>query len=413
MAAKPKRKKSRKRLIIPAYLLAVIILIVLIYLLPTVAGSFSKTMTVEYGSLSNSHDVSCYIIKNETVYYAAEDGAAGYYFNEGTCVRAGTELITMDYSAEGGSANDYKIFNRNAHTAENPAAAYSDSNGRMSAVEASLRDMYAGASDERKAAEINRYIELITGFEEDGLADNVFSEENESDLPDTSFGITGVTAAQSSGVLSYILDGYESLLSPYTIPVLDSQKMSKISFDEQNVCTGKACKGEPLFKIVDNDKWYAVTWMDITSLGSFEEGKKVRLTLPKGDVEGKISKMYDNGNEIMIVMEFDCYYEDLASLRKIDTKLYTSTASGLIVNRSFIASREGTPGVYVLDVTGETTFVPVKILDSDSENSIVASGFFYKDGERYETVNVYDEIKIVEEKLDSGDDEQNSDQESA
>ena len=401
-AKKKKRKKNRQRWIIPIYLVILALLIAAVYVYPSVTGAMKKTMTIQYGSLENSHDVTCYFVKNEIVYFSDYDGSVGYHFTEGTGVRAGTEIVTKDPSGEAAGESFFTEYNRRAGSVEDMGVVLSE-HDRMDAVEAELREQYSNTDSQEIRDRLNLYIRALEDYS-GGTPDTggLFSDNAGDKAPDHTFGVTGQNIAQTSGILSYEMDGYEAVFNPYTMSLLDRTKLESLSIDTLNVGKGKTRTGEPLFKIVDNHKWYAVTWIEPELLGSFSEGREIVLQLPKGNVKGTVAQLYDDEDGIMLIAEFDCYYEDLGSIRRIETKIMTSDSNGLMVDNSFIVSQDGVPGVYVRDVTGDITFTPVKILDSDGVNSLVASGYFYRQDEngeskRVETVNVYDEIEKVDQ----------------
>lgn len=403
-----KRKKNRKRLIIPVYFLTLILVIVCIYAFPSISGAMEETMTIQYGTLHNSYDVTCYIVRDEKVYYSPTDGSVAYHFAEGDGVRANTKVVTLDPSGAAADIDDYSVFNKNANSVEDMSAVLSGQ-GRRDQINAQLTAQLAefaeldeedGKSSE-EAAEINRYLAEISKLSDtDGGSSGGGFEK--SGLPDPSFGVNGSDTAKASGTLSYIMDGYEAALNPYTMGLLDKEKLESLDFKTYNADTGKTLKGEPLFKVVDRHKWYAVTWIEASALGSFSEGSTISIKLPKGEVSGNISKLYDCGDEIMVVLEFRNYYEDMASIRKVDTTLTVSDSDGLVVDSSYIVTEDGQPGVYVVGVTGKASFTPVKILGSDGENTLVASEYYYQqvEGETKQiaTVSPYDEIKKVEQK---------------
>ena len=93
-----KKKKFPRRLIIPLYLLIIVLLIVIVYALPTVTGALKQTMVVEYGDLKISEKATCYIIKNETLYFANGEGRLKYVFDEGALVRGGSEVLYIEPS---------------------------------------------------------------------------------------------------------------------------------------------------------------------------------------------------------------------------------------------------------------------------------------------------------------------------
>ena len=74
-------------------------------------------------------------------------------------------------------------------------------------------------------------------------------------------------------------------------------------------------------------------------------------------------------------------------------EIITSDYSGIIVPNSSIATVDGQVGVYVKERTGDFTFTPIKIIASDGEDSAVSSSYFYDDeGQRVNSVEIYDEI---------------------
>ena len=201
------------------------------------------------------------------------------------------------------------------------------------------------------------------------------------------------------GIISYSMDGYESEMSPYTMKLLDREKAEKIDAEVSDLSRETTRYGEPLFKIIDNSEWYAVMWIDERDLGKYSENKSVSMKLPDGDATGRVYSISESDGEIMVIMRFNAYYDSLSSLRKIQTEVISSDCSGLMIRNSFITSKDGQPGVYVLGVAGDSEFVPIKVKGTDGEYSIVESGSYYLydeetgESQRYETVGVYDEIE--------------------
>ena len=394
------KKKNKMRMYIALYIAALVLLIILVYAFPTISGARSETMTVEYGTLDDSYDVTCYIVRDETVYYSGESGSIEYHFAEGDGVRANTQVVTAGTSG-GASEKDYSAYNKRANSVKDMSAVLSPQ-GRLDQVKSELQQKAAEASEAEKTDEadrINKYISSISDISDKSSGKNDSADES---VPSDQFGVKGSDTAKTSGTLSYMIDGYESVLNPYTIGLLDKEKLGSLDYDMYNADTGKTYKGEPMFKIVDRHAWYAVTGVDAAALGSFSEGTSIDLKLPKGSVQGTVDKLYDDGDEIMVVMKFNNYYEDLASIRKIKTKITASDHNGLLIDSSFIVTKDGQPGVYVVSVTGKETFTPVKILNSDGSNTIIAANYYYEQtdegSKQVATVSPYDEIKKVSQK---------------
>ncbi len=389
-----------KRLIIPVYLLVVIILIFIVYAYPTISGALKRTMTVEYGELKVEENVTCYIVKNETLYFSNSEGDIDYLFGEGELVRGGTEVLTISPAAVSSDAS-LGVFGERAERFASGETLLDIDSSLFSNVMSSLRTAYAAVSESEEQAEdakkaqqaqIQRYLSRLGTLDEKG--------EDAGNGVISGLGVIPENyVVPKPGIVSYRLDGYESELNPYTMTLLDHSAMEEIGTSSEDVKREKTRYGEPLFKIVDNSAWYAVIWIDGEDLGKYSEGNSITLRLPDGDAAGSVERVSENEGEIMVIMKFDTYYDDIASLRKVQTEVVTSDYSGLMIRNSFITSEDGKAGVYVLDVTGDSSFVPVKVKATDGEYSLVESGYYYEydeatgESERVSTVEPYDEIE--------------------
>lgn len=388
-----KKKKFPRRLIIPLYLLIIVLLIVIVYALPTVTGALKQTMVVEYGDLKISEKATCYIIKNETLYFANGEGRLKYVFDEGALVRGGSEVLYIEPS-EVDNDSDLGVFEDHARPFTSGSTLLNAKSGSLDKVLADLRQQYNENEDISFRTEIDRYISRLNDIKKsEGEEDSSEGELSELGvLPDTYL-------ISKPGIISYSMDGYESEMSPYTMKLLDREKAEKIDAEVSDLSRETTRYGEPLFKIIDNSEWYAVMWIDERDLGKYSENKSVSMKLPDGDATGRVYSISESNGEIKVIMRFNAYYDSLSSLRKIQTEVISSDCSGLMIRNSFITSKDGQPGVYVLGVAGDSEFVPIKVKGTDGEYSIVESGSYYLydeetgESQRYETVGVYDEIE--------------------
>ena len=389
-----KKKKFPRRLIIPLYLLIIVLLIVIVYALPTVTGALKQTsMVVEYGDLKISEKATCYIIKNETLYFANGEGRLKYVFDEGALVRGGSEVLYIEPS-EVDNDSDLGVFEDHARPFTSGSTLLNAKSGSLDKVLADLRQQYNENEDISFRTEIDRYISRLNDIKKsEGEEDSSEGELSELGvLPDTYL-------ISKPGIISYSMDGYECEMSPYTMKLLDREKAEKIDAEVSDLSRETTRYGEPLFKIIDNSEWYAVMWIDERDLGNISEKNLFCMKLPDGDATGRVYSISESDGEIMVIMRFNAYYDSLSSLRKIQTEVISSDCSGLMIRNSFITSKDGQPGLHVLGVAGDSEFVPIKVKGTDGEYSIVESGSYYLydeetgESQRYETVGVYDEIE--------------------
>ncbi len=202
--------------------------------------------------------------------------------------------------------------------------------------------------------------------------------------------------AMENGLISYFSDGLEEYFTPDRIYDLSKEEVESVSSVFRELRKDLVDKGDPVFRLVDNNAWYVVIWPDKESAIRYEKGKTIFLELPEGRVRGSVSDLVDTGTGWMVLLEFSRYYEDMPRLRKIQALVVTSDYEGLIIDNKNITSRDGVPGVLVKDIGGKYNFRPVSVIASDGIFSLVESGYFYRqEGEnnvRVKTVEPYDEI---------------------
>jgi putative membrane fusion protein len=330
-----------KRAIVVVFVLAVAGLYIAIFVIPDLKGALRKTTVLEYGNLAISDEVTAYIVRDETVYMAARTGEIRYYVGEGVKVRKDVKLL----------------------------------------------DIVAGASAEAEP--------------EAGVVTETEAETSEIAALQARIGANGITldqnAASLTGMISYYIDGYESVFSPENIPFLTRETAGAVAGPVVNVTRhdGHVAQGEPIYKLLDNTQWYMVFWFDKDSgfIVNYKSGGAVTARMRDGEVGGKITDVVDQGDAWMIVLGFDRHYEHMAQLRSADATIVVADYRGLLVDNASIASQDGTVGVYAKQRGGDFKFVPVNIERSDGTRSIVSmSSFTAPDGKQVGTVNIYEEI---------------------
>lgn len=197
-------------------------------------------------------------------------------------------------------------------------------------------------------------------------------------------------------LVSYYIDGHEDFFTPDNLSKISREEVETLDLEVHDTRREKAVSGEPLYKLVDNGVWYAVFWVDQENIVKYTKGSPVKMQFPLGNVEGKTFDIIDDHGLWKVVLRFTKYYEDMAKLRTTNAKVVTSDYEGLMVANENITTKEGKPGVYVKDISGEFIFTPVSVITSDGEYSLVECSFYNEEVsgtvERISTVEAYDEI---------------------
>ncbi len=200
-----------------------------------------------------------------------------------------------------------------------------------------------------------------------------------------------------NGVVSYYIDGYEGYFTPEIMSKLTEEDVKQRDKNPENTMRQSALAGEPLYKLVDNSVWYAVYWVDQSGIAKYKKDSSVTLELPMGSVQGTISDIVNNGDKWLIILKFNKYYEDMPKVRSVEATVITEDYKGLLIPNESMITVDGVLGVYVKTISGEYKFLPVNVITTDGENSLVSDTYFYRkleDGKtkKEDTIGIYDEI---------------------
>lgn len=198
-----------------------------------------------------------------------------------------------------------------------------------------------------------------------------------------------------SGIFSLSIDGYEDYFIPEKMDKIKKETVEGLNFDPADLERKSVIKGEPIYKVTWDDYWYIMCWVDEETAGTYDEGKRVVLELPAGDVDAKVHsiKKEKENKEYRVIFYINEYYEELAGSRSEKMNIVTSDNQGLLVSNKCIIEKDGQKGVYVVDKNGDYHFTRVRIIASDEKQSVIEDVTFYdEEGNQIYTVDVYDEV---------------------
>lgn len=394
----------KKKMAIYMFFIAVILLYVIIYAFPNVTGALTKTVILEYEGIQVTDDVTCYFVRDESVYLANRSGTINYHIGEGEQVRGGVKILDLSSGpTKTGEQEEQSRFPSIMERIQKFNGGESLFRDDIKKIDAEIDKLKKQLSEKQKSTKKTDDVEIEATIKkletkkkyiaatDDAAREEIINENTHLD----GYGIKPSTyVSPSNGVVSYYIDGYEGEFTPGSMPLLTKSKVEKLKIDCQNVTRESTIEGEPLYKVVDNSLWYVVFWVKPENIVKYEKGNSASLNLPLGQVKGTIEDIIDDQGEWMVIMSFNRYYKEFAQVRKADAQVVTLDYKGLTIPNESITTKKNQPGVYVKDVNNEYVFKPVQIITSDGEHSLVEVSCFYTDGgaKRVETVNVYDEI---------------------
>ncbi len=197
-----------------------------------------------------------------------------------------------------------------------------------------------------------------------------------------------------SGIFSLTMDGSEQVLNPAHMDSLTYEQVKDQPLHEKDLRRDTVAKGEPVYKITNDNKWYVACWMKEKIAVNYSEGESVQLQLPAGNVAATVRSVTPEEKRYKVIFASDMYYPDLTTAREMDMTILSNDHTGLLVDNECIIEKHGQQGVYVRDKNGDYYFVRVNVVVTDGKQSVISESKFYDPevDDMVPTVSVYDEV---------------------
>ncbi len=209
-----------------------------------------------------------------------------------------------------------------------------------------------------------------------------------------------------SGIVSYIIDGYETVLTPKNIESLKPAQLDKISKDYANysVNDGGAQAGKPLVKVIRSNDLYIASVISAAEAKNFKAGDSIKIRINDIGLEtnGEVisSGQADKDGRVVLVVMSNRGSDQLSSSRVVNMDFIKKNEEGLKVPlRSLLnISHDGTTAELMLVKYNVAALRKVEILSRDEEYAIIRT----PENEIKQTVNLYDTYILNPEKIKEG-----------
>ncbi len=296
----------------------------------------------EVGSIKSTVNIEGVITRHEEIVTSPEDGVVLGKIPEGERVSVDGEVITLlqDYYQE---------------------EAVSGEDGRE---ESWLQETYE---------EVQGWIESLFDGEESEDEENDDSEEIQ--LPDLEEYIS--VHSPKAGVVSYHVDGLEDKYLPdYPYDIFQAGKeipKAGDSLERKDFVN----EGEPVFKVVDNWKWYYSLAVEADKGEKIQDQPEATLTFsfaPEREVEAELVDVHTDADagETYITYKIHQQIPGFSRYRIAEADLHYYTHEGVRISEEALMQKEGEQGVFVNE-RGIATFYPVEI-QASAEGKVIIEG---------------------------------------
>lgn len=386
-------KRKKKRVIrkrIRVALLVIIAAYFIFQMLPVFSISNYKTITVESGKLEDIVSYRAVIIKNESIYKSESNGTVTLYKKEGERIGKGIQVAKIDKSEDHSLSKELEEVNKQIELLKNT----SDNKDILEKDKEKIQENLDKVIDELQTRILNgdyndAYVyknTLMKNFGKDLIVtgqnnlasqslEGLINRKNEIIKNIEKWSI--VNYSTKGGIISYELDGLEEIFSVSRIDEYKPGDFRIIDEKNSNVTeTDNVKYGEPVYKIIDNYRWYVMTEVDAKEGDKLEEGKisYVKINGDDRKLTARVIKVSKEKDKYLVVFMFTDFFHEYYKERYIDINIIKNTYEGLIIPNKALIEKDGVEGVYIKDISGIVKFRPVKILASNEEHTIVSEG---------------------------------------
>ncbi len=416
MEDKVKKKRKRKRPFNRILFIAVVSIYLLSRLYPMLGASGHKITIAQIGRLEIVVSTTGYVARDEEIYSNINDGDVTYFVADGEKVTKGQKLAEVQMkNIDPKTKEELEIINSRIKGIEGKQDEDTIFNADIQKLDNQINDITAKMQDaykENDYSKINAYQQQLNELLEKKsiiAGEKSFAGKNLTQLQEQKKAIeerlqTSIQTiySESPGVVAFGGDGLEDLLSRKSIENIEPQSMALIKNAMQKSNTSEE-EGLQI-RIIRDHRWSIIIELDNQQLEGIQDNKNltIRKQGESRDYKAFVRKVIPGEDINIVILDLSEALEGYHSARAFNIDIVKERYEGLMLPNESITEVEGQAAVYRIDVNGFARYLPVKIIGSNREYSILQEGSFrkeiIKDGNpetvSLYTINLYDEVLL-------------------
>lgn len=381
------KKKNKKKVAI-VYVISIIVLIYFVYSIIQLIKQPTDVIAIENGNLSEEENAVGYVIREETVLQghnykngmvqikaegervAKGDPVFRYYSNnEETLIK---KIQELDIKIQEAMENEKSIYSGDIKLLETQI--------QEKLIELETLNDIQKISEYKKDinTKITKKAKIAGERSPQGSYIRKLIDERSSYENALNSGSEYINA-ESSGIVTYRVDGLESILTPESFSSLNTKLLQDLKLKTGEIVSSSGENG----KIVNNFEGYIATTLDSEKAMQAQVGDKVKLRLSNSEeISAEIVYIVEEEEQRLIIFKIDSGLELLANYRKITFDVIWWSYRGLKVPNSALILEKGKKGceeegkdIYfvVINRAGYTDKIPIKILKQNSAYAIITN----------------------------------------
>ena len=314
------RKKGN--LNIGVFIFGIIFIYLIVSLLMYLTSGPVSVYEVRKGSILRDTAYTGFVVRDETIVEAQEEGYVNYFVTEGEKVGARTSVY-----ASSPEKLDFQ-------------AADEESQASLTAEEeASLLTDIQAFSDNFQEANFQEVYTVKDKIED--LLDSRSSQNRKAQLDEmlkTQGDSLKVYNASRDGIIIYATDGYEdTTISDVTEEMITLNDHETLTLSNST----KVQAGDPIYKLITSDQWTVVVVLSDEMTEELAETQRIKVRFAKDNqTETADFAIYNTENANLGFLTFDTGMVRYARDRYLDIELILEDESGLKIPRSSVVEKE-------------------------------------------------------------------------
>lgn len=313
------------------------------------------TMVVENGIVELSQIQQGIIIRDETIYKSTSNGEINYEVEQHqrvkkdglvATIRNTENLITLEEESEDLTRNILSIQEQRSHI-----STYADDvnniNNQVQTITNSNIHRLTGTDTtamNHLQEDVETYVlirnEMLMSENRGVLEPYVNSHlDNEAQMSEN---ISSIYAS-NSGVVSYIVDGMEEVLTPNNMENLTvEQTRMNINYDDFEVLK-QTRANENIFKIVNSNEWFIASYIPNELVQHWEKGSVVNIYIERSGtyvpMDVTVHSLTRGEEETYVILKSRSFMKEHIDQRSVNFKTVNSEYKGLYIPQEAITSR--------------------------------------------------------------------------
>lgn len=319
------RRKPKIAVAIFALVLVYVISFIFIYL----SKSKVRTYEVESGTLTTNAGFTGIIIRDETVYNSEYSGNINYYQKEGSRVKVGDTLYTVDETGRVSEIlSQYNTSNENSLSKESLATIKSMLGNFRTDYNCNNFDEIYNLKADINATVLHAMNESIM----ENL-DDIISKTGSENLFRT-------INCENTGIIAYYIDGFEEL----TCETVKAEDFNTSTYEKTNLKSEKLIvSGNPAYKLINSEDWYIMIPLTKEDIDLYDLADKdaVSIKIKKDNISTTANfSIINSGDKYYGKISLNRYMLRYATERFLDIEIGTASDSGLKIPASAVTENE-------------------------------------------------------------------------